>query len=168
MKKIALAARKAIALIDDADFDLISQYIWKLEQHGSNQYAVHYPDANDPTNKLRMHRLILNAPADAVVDHIDGNGLNNQRPNLRVCTQQQNNYNRRKIEGCTSLFKGVSFAKGRKKPWRAQIRNGDGSKCLGYYASEEEAARAYDNAARARYGEYAWLNSSSLCFEKTG
>jgi hypothetical protein len=158
MKEIALAATNQIARIDDADLDLVREYRWKLEQRGSKQYAVHYPDAHDPTNKLRMHRLILDAPADAVVDHIDGDGLNNQRANLRVCTQQENNRNRRKVEGCTSRFKGVSHAKGRKKCWRAQIRDGSKMTCIGYFSDEVEAARAYDEAARSLHAEFGWLN----------
>jgi hypothetical protein len=158
MKEVTLAGSIQTARIDDEDFERVSPLKWKLEQRGSKQYAVHYPDANDPTNKLRMHRLIVGARSDAVVDHIDGDGLNNQRVNLRVCTQRENNHNRRKVEGGTSRFKGVSFAKGRKKCWRAQIRDGEKSQCLGYFKTEEGAARAYDAVARARFGEFPWLN----------
>ena len=130
---------------------------WReLEQHKSKLYAVCYLDANDPTNKLWMHRLIADAPTDAVVDHKDGDGPNNQRYNLRICTQQQNARNRRKIGG-TSRFKGVSQNKGRKN-WRAQIRDNNRTIYLGSYSSEEEAAKAYDSAAKERFGEYAGVN----------
>jgi hypothetical protein len=145
-----------IAKVDDEDFDLVSQYFWHLDLNGG--YAVSYLDPADPSRRLRMHRLIMDPQAHDVVDHIDGDRLNNQRVNLRVCSQAENTRNRLKAGG-TSRFKGVSLTAGRKKkPWRAQIRSGDRVRCLGYFADEAEAARAYDAAAVKTFGAFGRLN----------
>jgi hypothetical protein len=101
-----------------------------------------------------MHRLLAAWP---LVDHEDGNGLNNQRANLRPATQSQNLANQRKRPGLTSQFKGVRWY-GKLTPWRASISIGGRRVHLGSFITEEAAARAYDAAALAEWGEYARLN----------
>jgi hypothetical protein len=143
------------ALVDASDLALVEQFGWSLDS--TSRYAVAYFDPLDHARCLRMHRLIMQPRPDQVVDHINGDGLDNRRANLRICTQAENARNRRKGTG-TSRYKGVSLAKGRTKPWRAQIRVGDQVRNLGYFADEGEAARAYDAAASQLFGDFARLN----------
>ena len=160
MKTIQLSGN-AIATIDDADLPLVSAYQWSVESRGGRQYAVCYLDPRDLTRKLLMHRLIMNAPRSEVVDHIDGDGLNNQRVNLRVCTIAQNGMNRRKQRTrakTASCFKGVSWDQTNEK-WRARIVLKGKQKSLGYFCSESEAARAYDAAAVLHFGAFACTNA---------
>jgi len=103
-----------------------------------------------------MHRFIMKPPDDLVVDHIDGNGLNNTRANLRICTYQQNIFNR-KGWGKDSKYKGVSWDK-RSKKWRAKIRYNSKDKHLGVFEDEIEAAKEYDKEAAKLFGEFAYLN----------
>jgi len=103
-----------------------------------------------------MHRAILNAPPRMDVDHINGNGLNNTRENLRLCTRSQNMMNQR-LKGGTSRFRGVSWLKGGAK-WHAQVRANGKRLHLGLFTDETEAAMAYDAAARELFGDFARLN----------
>lgn len=104
-----------------------------------------------------MHREIMNAPKGMVVDHIDGNGLNNRKSNLRICTQAQNNLNSRPKRNCSSRYKGVSFYK-RDKIWQVQIFHNSRTIFLGRFDDEIEAALAYDRKAAELFGEFAYLN----------
>lgn len=105
-----------------------------------------------------MHREIVASEGRFEVDHRDGDGLNNQRHNLRIATSSQNQGNQCKTQGRTSRFKGVSWAK-RHGKWVAQIQVKRRSKNLGYFRREEEAAAAYDQAALRFFGEFARLNA---------
>jgi len=108
----------------------------------------------------RIHRFIIDCPDGHVVDHINGNTLDNRKSNLRICKQTENTYNGRKRVVGTSKYKGVHFDKGTKK-WRARITPGGKSIHLGLYETQEEAAIAYDNAAIKYYGEFACLNKEA-------
>lgn len=101
-----------------------------------------------------MHALITGWPR---VDHRDGNGLNNQRTNLRQATALQNMWNRRKTAAAASRYKGVTWYRPTKR-WTAAIRVGGRVRYLGYFRDEQAAARAYDTAAREVHGEFACLN----------
>jgi len=92
-----------------------------------------------------------------VVDHIDHNGLNNTRRNLRICTKEQNARNQRPQKGRSSQFKGVCWHKGERK-WYSRIQNDGRQQSLGLFDDERDAARARDAAALALHGEYASLN----------
>ena len=105
-----------------------------------------------------MHRMILGVTDSSLhVDHRDHNGLNNTRSNIRVGTPRQNSYNQRPKRGGSSQFKGVSLNKARSR-WVAFIRIDGRNTQLGYFQDEEDAARAYDEAARKHHGEFAYLN----------
>jgi hypothetical protein len=96
-----------VAMVDAEDFEELSKYKWSLAR---GRYAVR----REKGKTILMHRVIMKPPDGMVVDHFDGNGLNNRRSNLRICTPQQNNYNSRP-RGGSSAFKGVSYVKRRGK-----------------------------------------------------
>ncbi len=166
MKEIPLS-RGQVALVDDEDFEELSKFKWFAywSEPSRTYYAVrNTPRGSGLTTQIRMHRQITGVGRGRPqIDHANHNGLDNRRQNLRVCSQTQNNHNLRKVRRrCTNRYKGVTlYAKtGR---WQAKIREprADGnSRCkhLGYFATENEAARAYNLAARALFGEFALLN----------
>lgn len=156
MAEVPLTQGK-IALINDADLLLISPYTWCAQHTRHHWYAITFiGSGHTARRRVSMHRLLMSAPPGIQVDHIDGDGLNNQRSNLRLGTNGQNQANRRTAFGA-SRFKGVNREK-RGKPWRAAIKV-DGRKIhLGAFENEIEAARAYDRAALERFGEFACTN----------
>ena len=108
-----------------------------------------------------MHRVVLQRVVgrpltrDDIVDHINHNGLDNRRPNLRLATRSQNAANLGPYANNTSGYKGVDFNRGK---WRARIREGGVRYFLGYFETAEDAARAYDTKAHELFGEFASLN----------
>lgn len=162
MKTIPLSQGKS-AMVDEADYEYLIRWPWHaLEVKRKRLPSVWYA-ARSSTWKgspVYMHREIarrMGLPQPFKVDHWDANGLNNQRGNLRPCSMTQNNGNRRKESGRSSRFKGVSwFARTRK--WVVQIKAHGRRYCLGYFHKEEQAAMAYDRAAKQHFGEFARLN----------
>lgn len=159
MKEIKLT-RGQVALVDDEDFDWLNQWKWYVcYRKGTNRfYARRSAWVDGKIIRIKMHRLILGLTDPKVqCDHKDGNGLNNQRENLRASTNQQNMQNIRKKGGCSSKYKGVSWYK-RCQKFEAKIGMGGKKKSLGYFTDEVEAAKAYDTAAIKQFGEFAKLN----------
>jgi hypothetical protein len=114
--------------------------------------------------RLQLGRFIVGAKGEEVVDHINGDALDNRRLNLRKCTQKENVRNRRKEtkRKTSSQYKGVHRTyTNMKKPWRADIRVDKKKRWLGRYKTEEGAAKAYDKAARKFFGEFACCNFAS-------
>ncbi len=144
-------------MVDDGDLELVAAYRWHVfeDPRAGGPYAIantRRPDGRQTT--VRMHKLITGYPA---TDHIDHDGLNNQRANLRPCDQHQNQGNQRKGVASSSRFKGVTWNKLAGK-WMAQIKVHRRSRYLGLFEVEEDAARAYDMAAQEAFGEFACLN----------
>lgn len=153
MRNIQLT-KGVVALIDNADFKLVSKHKWYLGSHG---YAVTTVAAG---KKVLMHRLLMNPPAKQCVDHINGEKLDNRRPNLRNCTPSQ--ISRNGVGWGKSGYKGVYLMKTPyklRKPWQAHI-SFDGRKYhLGFLAKDKEAAAAYNEAATKHYSQFARLNT---------
>jgi hypothetical protein len=147
-----------IALIDDADLALVEPYRWLADKRRHTTYAwAHIRNADGTWSNLKLHRLILGAPKGVKVDHQNHNGLDNRRSNLRLATSGQNNANASRRRDNTSGFKGVTRPAANPK-WVAQIRLDRRMTYLGSFETPEEAARAYDVAALAQWGEFAHLN----------
>ena len=142
------------AIIDTADYGRVSQYNWCAVQDDRCWYANTFK--KDGTT-LSMHRLITNAPKGIVVDHINHNGTDNRKSNLRLCTNSQNQQNRRPTRGSSSIYKGVHWCNFHKK-FRARITHNGERLHLGYFDSEIDAAKAYDKKALELFGEFAYLN----------
>lgn len=136
------------AVIDAGDVAAAAPFNWCLCPKG---YVFRYKTR---TKKLSLHRELLKAEGGAVVDHINGDPLDNRRCNLRTATVSQNQMNSRKRGGCTSAFKGVTWNKSSGK-WQAQIKLEGKSTYLGLYGTEQEAHQAYVKAAREMHGEFA-------------
>lgn len=151
-KQIKLSERHT-AIVDDQDYIYLSQFEWKAKWQ-STCYAYRL---DENKRSISMHREIMQAPRHLQVDHINGNGLDNRRCNLRLCTNSENSRNQGKRSDNTSGYKGVSFAKNMKK-FAAYIYLSRKTKLLGYYLTAEEAAHAYDEAAKKYYGEFAKTN----------
>ena len=153
MIEIPLSQRK-VAIIDDEDYALVSQYNWYTRKTKHNFYATCHVYKNGKRTTIAMHQLLC--PSDDFVDHKNGNGLDNRRQNLRACTKHQNDMNRHYTHG-SSKYKGVSWNK-RDNKWQATIKYENKGRFLGYYISEQEAALAYNEAALKYFGEFARLN----------
>lgn len=155
---LALTNRKGVtvaeALVDAADLPLLVAYghRWCQTNVGGRNPRIYVANPG-PTQYL--HRLLL--PDAEFVDHINGNGLDNRRSNLRLCTRSENARNSRKPSNNSSGYKGVSWHK-RTKKWRADIRNENRQRSLGSFDNALDAAHAYDRAARVMHGEFARLN----------
>lgn len=149
MRKIKLANGRGVALVDDEDYECLRKLPWHYQNRG---YAK--------SGRILMHRFILGLTQPGhgvVVDHIDGNRLNNQRSNLQLASQGQNLANTKRKS--KSGFRGVrKCALCKSRPWVAQISIDGRTVALGGFETKEAAARAYDKAAKGRFGEFARLN----------
>jgi len=149
MKKIKLTTGE-YTLISNKDFKKTIKYNYYLK----NGYA----QTTSFRNRIYLHRLIMDFPKKGLeIDHKDGNRLNNQRSNLRICTRKQNQGNRVSGKNSSSKFKGVSWEK-KKLKWRASMTCNKKTIYLGSFKVEEDAALAYNKMAKKYFGKFARLN----------
>lgn len=150
MKLIPLTQGK-FAMVDDEDFDRLNQFKWYAQKTGSRCYAA-------TGRHIYMHRVILGLSGNIMTDHKNGNGLDNQKSNLRPATNAENQQGFRRLKSVkSSVFRGVSWKK-IAKLWYVTIAVKGENTHLGCYESEEDAAHVYDYAAKIYFGEFARLN----------
>lgn len=156
MKEIKLSQGKA-ALVDDEDFEYLNQWQWYAHNHKHTFYARRHQLKIEGDKKIiYLHRFIMNATDKSEIDHIDHNGLNCQKSNLRFCTRSKNQMNRSLSPNHSSKYKGVTWFK-RDNKWRAYIKIGRQIH-LGYFDNEIDAAKEYDKKAIELFGEFANIN----------
>lgn len=160
MNLVPVKKGEFFAIVDDEDYESISQHNWSYSHYG---YAVRRGKTSlgeDGKKIIYMHRFIIAAGAGQTVDHINGNRLDNRKENLRICTIGENLKNRKGKNG-TSKYKGVSYASDRDK-WRSSISYQNKRIRIGDYDSEIEAAKAYNQKAIELHGVFARINNFDL------
>jgi hypothetical protein len=157
-RKIKLTRGK-YAIVSPEDFEAVNRHKWHvITKNNQTFYASRMTYIGGRKKQIMMHREIMKPKAGFVVDHGDGDGLNNTRDNLSIVTAAENSYNKRKcLNARSSKYKGVSRRK-RDNRWIAIITFKGISINLGFFDDEIEAAKAYDEAAKELYGKYAKLN----------
>lgn len=158
MKKIPLTQGK-VALVDDKDYEALMKWKWFYLTSPISKlgYAARTVKVNGKRKHILMHRVILNTPFGYQTDHVNGDGLDNRKVNLRIATRSQNQCNTNKRQDNTSGFKGVSWHKQNKR-WQAYIGLKAKQIYLGLFKDKDEAALAYNEAAIKLHGEFAHLN----------
>lgn len=161
MKTIPLTRGK-YAIVDDEDFDRLNRHKWQAVTMKFKESEVWYARRmtslkDGPRKAVFMHREVTGAVMPMVVNHRDFDGLNNQKSNLDVTSYSANARWKRKAPGTSSRFKGVTWNKSEGR-WMTTIRFGGGSRTLGYFDDEEEAALMYDVAAQILFGDEAFIN----------
>lgn len=156
---IGYTSKGEIFLVDIEMFDLIKDYNWYVSDKG--YVATNDVRKNNKQHRIYLHRLVTNCPKDLMVDHIHGkySRFDNRLNNLRVCSNQENQFNRSVSKNNTLGVKGVSVIKNRNKKYQSQIQKNGKLMYLGTYYTLKEASDAYDKAALELFGEFAWLNN---------
>ncbi len=157
MKYIKLSQGRR-AKVDDEDFKRLSKLKWHFNYGYARNNSL---NANGKKTTIRMHRVILNAPKGKDVDHINGDGLDNRKQNLRVCTRSENAMNQRLSSANTSGYKGVVWYK-RSQKWRVQVNVKNKKTHVGYFNEIGKAVKAYDTAVMEHYGVFARPNLREL------
>lgn len=146
------------ALVDIEDFMAHGHLRWSFRGPHGNKYVRLAKRIGKSTTNIAFHRLIMGATKLQIVDHINGNVLDNRKTNLRFCTVAQNRANAKKRSGGISKFKGVTYSPLGKRKWGAVIKHNKKKIYLGCYETEIEAATIYDQAARELFGNFARVN----------
>ena len=154
VKEIKLKSGQ-VALIDAEDFEKVEPYNWYYNHSSPRLEYAFGRKKNSSVSKIPMHRLILDFPEDKSIDHINGNGLDNRKENLRICSHKMNMANQRVRSNNKSGFKGV-HKQGEK--WVASICSNYKINYLGIFNTPEEAASVYNNKAKELFGEFARIN----------
>lgn len=160
--KIIISTDGVKFYVDDEDFENVNRYKWRTEIHGNTRRVCRKncitknADWIGASSTL-LHRFILKAKKGKIIDHIDGNGLNNCRSNLRLCTHKENSRNTSSRKGSTSKYLGVSLNR-RNNKWLCQIQVDGKNKFLGYFIEEWIAAHQYNVFSKHFFGDFARLN----------
>lgn len=170
-REITLTQGK-VALVDDDDYESLSRHKWFAHRGACTWYAIRKPTRreagcrmstgySDRRPAIRMHRVVMDAPGNLMVDHINHNGLDNRRCNLRLADDFQNQYNRRVSVANKTGYKGVSYIKADRK-WSATIRCMGNRNYLGRFDSPEAANAAYVQASKRLHGEFSYTDGRKL------
>lgn len=152
--KIILTKKKEKIYVDDNQYEKLSKFKWYIVNDDSgNKYARRNGGKYPHQTAILMHREIMDPTKELQVDHIDGNGLNNQKHNLRICTNSQNAANLHRNKRNTSGYKGVSWNIGAKK-WCAEIKCNGKKYNLGYFTNPKLAHERYLEKAKEVFGKY--------------
>lgn len=158
-RKIPLTQGR-FAIVDPEDYQCLAKYKWHLSKSPTGSYAARWERirGGGPRKKIWMHRQVIDVPEHLLCDHINGNGLDNRKANLRPATVSQNLCNRIKIKSTTrSKYKGLEWDKIQGK-WKARIQCNGQRIYIGSFANEIDAAKAYDEKAKVLFGEFARFN----------
>ena len=152
MKKVQLTQNK-FTIVDDGDYEYLNKYNWYVAKSKYSYYAA-FDRRNKKINKtIYLHRIIMNCPDGKFIDHINGNGLDNRKENLRICNKSQNSGNSKLRTDNTSGIKGVSWDK-RNKKWVVRIKMDGKHKFLGYFSNKYYAKNVYEKVAKGYFGEF--------------
>lgn len=162
MKIIPLTKGKE-TIVDEEDYDYLMQWKWHIGTHGYAIRTAYYGGGakNPKTKKILMHRELLGIQNGFVVDHIDGNKLNNTKANLRTASVQQNVFNRKMQSNCKSGYKGVYWHKQQQK-WCSYIKCAEKRIHIGLFDCKKDAALAYNFFALEYFGDFAFFNKSEF------
>jgi hypothetical protein len=166
MKKIKLTRGK-FAIVDDEDYEELNKYKWIVTDSNRSKtfYAARYVGKNENgiyllehrKKVVKMHSILMNTPKGMTVDHINCNGLDNRKKNIRLCSFAENKRNSSLSKNNSSGYKGVSWHNTMRK-WRARISFKNNLIVLGYFFNKKEEASTYNEAAKKYHGEFANLN----------
>jgi len=156
--KLIRLTQGKFAIVDEEDYDRVSQYRWFVSIVKDRIYAKRWLKVNGVKTSQFMHRFIMDGCSDQI-DHWNRDGLHNYKSNLRNATNAQNQYNKRKTDNTSSKYKGVSFHR-RDGKFYVSIAMAGKQYCIGSFTNEIEAAKAYDDKAKELFGEFARLNFS--------
>lgn len=146
-----------VAIVDDEDFALVSQWRWNRAEKENRAVRCEWVRGENRARTIILSRFIMNAPDGVMVDHVNGDTLDNQKANLRLATCSQNQFNAKRRKDSTTGYKGVTFVRGR---YMAQIQAKKVHHYLGSFDTPEEAAEAYNRAAKELHGEFARVDAA--------
>lgn len=151
--QIIVLTQGKFAIVDDEDYQELSKYKWYV---GSRGYAIRHPKMIKGIRKghIAMHRIIINAPDGMEVDHRDGNRLNNQKVNLRICTRKQNLHNQKTAKNNKSGYRGISY-RNKDQVWVASLAC-DGKIYSRWCKTKQKAIETWNMLAKKYYGEFAY------------
>lgn len=162
VREIVLANNKGIALVDDEDYEDVNKFKWHILPNGSGVYYAQTCERIKNGNKtiqktVLMHRIIMKNLKNEFIDHINFNGLDNRKCNLRMCDKSNNcMYKRKTTKNKSSKYKGVTWHFTNR--WAAQIECNNIHIHLGMFEKEDDAATAYNTKAVELFGEFSYLN----------